>query len=173
MRILKLAFPFLFILSFCPREIHAQEEVPIGLFVYNFTRLFDWPESAKTGNFVIQVVGHQSVYNELTKLTQGKKVGAQNIIVQHTMDVEQLNTAAHIIFVGHWQSRHLPAILGKVGTKPCLVVTEAEGLLDQGSGLNFIIRENKLVFEVKPATIAKANIKTDRRVLELAYRVAD
>ena len=33
----------------------AQEEKYIGLFVYNFTKYFDWPENTKTGDFKIQV----------------------------------------------------------------------------------------------------------------------
>ena len=50
-------------------SLKAQEEKYIGLFVYNFTKYFDWPIEAKTGDFTIQVLGHKSVYDELEKIT--------------------------------------------------------------------------------------------------------
>lgn len=173
MKACKRIFTIVLILTLSSPFSKCQEAGPIGLFVYNFTRLLDWPESAKTGDFVIQVLGHKSVYDELTRLTQEKKVGFQTIMVQSISSPDQINTHAQIIFVGHWQSKYLKDILNKVGTNPCLIVTEMEGLLDQGSAVNFIIRDNKMVFEVKTSNIDKHQIKTDRRLRELAYRVID
>ncbi len=151
----------------------AQEEKYIGLFLYNFTKYFDWPESAKTGDFVIEIIGHQSVADELTRLTAGKKIGSQAIKVRHLSNVSEMSGQAHIIFVGHWQSRFMPDVITGVGKKPVLLITEMEGMLDKGAAINFIIRDGAIKFEMKTSNITACNLKTDQRIRELAYRVVD
>jgi hypothetical protein len=165
---------FLLLLLFFPGLFHvkAQEEKYIGLFVYNFTKYFDWPESSKTSDFKIQILGHQSVYDELTRLTSGKKVGIQDIVVQNISSVSEVSKC-QIVFVGHWQSRYFPEILDKIGNHPTLIITEMEGFLDQGSAINFIIRDGTIKFEMKTSNVASHNLKTDQRIRELAYRVIE
>jgi len=151
---------------------HAQEEKYIGLFVYNFTKYFDWPESSKIGDFKIQILGHQSVYEELIKITLGKKVGTQNIVIQNINSLSEVNKC-QIVFVGHWQSRYIPEILSKIGTHPTLLITEMEGMLDQGSAINFVIRDGTIKFEMKISNVTAHNLKSDQRIRELAYRVIE
>jgi hypothetical protein len=151
---------------------NAQEEKYIGLFVYNFTKYFDWPESSKGGDFVIQILGHKSVYDELTRLTAGKKVGNQNIVIQNVSGVQEISKC-QIVFIGHWQSKILPDVIGKIGNYPTLIITETEGLLDQGSAINFIIRDGTIKFEMKNSNVNAHQLKSDQRIRELAYRVID
>ncbi len=163
-----------FALIFASVQINsrAQEEKYIGLFIYNFTKYFDWPESSKTGDFVIQILGHKSVYEELSRLTAGKKIGTQNILIQNISSIQEV-TRCQILFVGHWQSRSLQEILTKIGNHPTLILSEMEGLLDQGSAINFVIRDGTIKFEIKISNINSRQIKTDPRIRELAYRVVD
>jgi len=151
---------------------YAQEEKYIGLFVYNFTKYFDWPESAKTGDFKIIVLGHPSVYEELTRLCAGKKVGTQNIIIKNVNTAEEVGNC-NILFVGHWHSRLLPDIITKMGNQPTLLITEMEGMLDKGSAINFVIRDGTIKFELKSSNLQSHNLKTDQRIRELAYKVID
>lgn len=151
----------------------AQEEKYIGLFVYNFTKYFDWPESSKTGDFIIEVIGHKSVADELSRLTTGKKLGNQSIVVRHLDNVAGMSGRAHIVFVGHWQSRFMADVISRVGNNAVLLITEMEGMLSKGSAINFIIRDGAIKFEMKASNVAAYNLKTDQRIRELAYRVLD
>ena len=151
----------------------AQEEKYIGLFVYNFTKYFDWPEHCKGGNFIIQVLGHKTVFEELAKISQNKMVGAQKIVVEHITSPNQINTKSHILFLGHWQSRHIESIKQKVGNNPVLLVTEFEGLLNKGSIINFVIREGTIKFELNKTNAHTAGLNTDPRLVQLAYTVVE
>ena len=153
--------------------VYSQEEKYIGLFVYNFTKYFDWPESKKTGDFVIEVIGHESVFDELTRITEGKKIGSQNLIIKNLNSIQELSNNAHMVFVGHWQSRFMNDVLQKINNKPVLVISEMEGMLDQGSDINFVIREGTIKFEMKISNVTSRQIKIDPRIRELAYRVVD
>lgn len=153
-------------------SLQAQEEKYITLFIYNFTKHFDWPATVKSGDFVIQVLGHKSVFLELNEFTAAKKVGNQEITVKSVTDISQVGRC-HIIFVGHWQSRFLPEIIKKIGKHPTLIVTEKEGLLKQGSAINFVITGGSIQFEFKKKNASKYGIKFDPQIVKMAVEVYD
>jgi hypothetical protein len=162
----------LLLLFFNYSKVEAQEEKYIGLFIYNFTRYFDWPESNKSGDFVVEILGHESVYKELLKLTAGKKVGNQDFVIKNLTSADALEEC-QIVFVGHWHSRFLPDVLSKLADTHALVITESEGLLDKGSCINFVIRDGTIKFEMSSQNVNKKQLKTDPRIRELALKVVD
>ncbi len=166
-----ITFIILFLL-FGLGKLEAQEEKYIGLFIYNFTHYFEWPETNKNDDFVIEVIGHESVYKELLRLTAGKKVGNRDFSIRNFNSPEGTGNC-QIIFVGHWHTRLLPEILTKVADSPTLVITESEGLLDKGSCINFVIRDGTIKFEMNATNVQKKQLKTDPRLRELALRVVD
>jgi hypothetical protein len=153
-------------------NLKAQEEKYISLFLYNFTKHFDWPDEYKSGDFIIDIIGHESVFIKLKELTETKKVGAQSIIIRNYSDISMIGKC-HILFVGHWQSRFLPQILEKIGNRSTLIVTEKEGLINEGSAINFIIKEGNIKFEFNKSNALKYGIKFDPRVVEMAETVYD
>ena len=161
---------FVFISLICNTQ--AQEEKYIGLFVYNFTKYFDWPESSKSGDFIIQVLGHKTVADELTRLTTGKKIGTQNIIIENINSVNEIKNC-QMVFVGYWNSKYFTEILSRLENQPALIITEMENMLDKGSAINFIIRDGTIKFEMKTSNVQAHHIKSDQRIRELAYRVVD
>lgn len=150
----------------------AQEEKYISLFLYNFTKFFDWPAEVKSGDFVINVLGHESVANELVKITSQKKVGVQNIVIKPMANVAEAGKC-QIMFVGFWHSRYLAQIIEKLGSEPCLIITEKEGLLKEGSAINFLIVDNTIKFELKKSNALSRGLKVDPRIAELAIRVEE
>ncbi len=168
-RILQTVIVFLIITV---QHVYSQEEKYIGLFLYNFTKFFDWPENAKTGDFVITVLGHESVAKELKQISGMKKVGSQNIVIKSISNPSEVERC-QIMFVGFWHSRYLPQIMEKLQNEPCLIVTEKEGLLKQGAAINFLVLENTIKFEMKKSNAVKQGLKIDQRIMELAMKVED
>ena len=153
-------------------NIEAQEEKYISLFLYNFTKHFNWPDEYKSGDFIIDIIGHESVSIKLKELTATKKVGHQSIVVRNYSDITLIGKC-HILFVGHWQSRFLPQILERIGNRSTLIVTEKEGLINEGSAINFIIGEGAIKFEFKKSNALKYGLKFDPRIVEMAEVVYD
>ena len=168
----KIIFWALLFVIFQINTIEAQEEKYISLFLYNFTKHFDWPDEYKSGDFIIDVIGHESVFIKLKELTASKKVGSQDIVIRNYSDITIIGKC-HILFVGHWQSRFLPQILDKIGTRATLIVTEKEGLINEGSAINFIIKEGVIQFEFKKSNALKYGLKYDPRIIEMAKVVYD
>ena len=149
--------------------VKAQEENIIALSVYNFTRYIDWPKEEASNNFYIDVVGHKSVYEKLKELTIGRKVGNRNITVRF---IESINgiTTCEILFVGFWQSKEMLKIAEKIGTAHTLIITEKDGLIDTGSGINFVIRNNTIKFEIKKTNIVKHGLMVSEGLEQIAYK---
>lgn len=148
---------------------YAQDAKYKALFVYNFTKHIEWPASAKTGDFIIGVVGNNDVFNNISTIASGKKAGSQNIIVKKFKSVD-LVTDCHILFVGMGQSNasKFEIIQTKITGKNTLIVTERAGMAKKGSVINFVVQEGKIKFELNKANAAKYKLSISSYLENLA-----
>ncbi len=140
-------------------------------FIYNFTKYIDWPEKYKEGNFVIGVLGTTTFYNDLTSLLSKKSVGKQIFEIKSYTNVESVEGVCHILFIPASNSALLPDVIKKMKGKSTLIVTEKSGMAKQGSGINFIVDNNKQRFELNKTNIEKYNLKVSSTLTSLAFSV--
>ncbi len=137
------------------------------LYIYNFSKLIEWPTNCRTGSFVIGVLGTSEVAEALETYTKGKKVGAQNISIIRYKSPEEIK-ACHILFVPFTRTREMAEILSALSGKSTLIITEKNGALDEGAAINFIVVQNRMKFELKPENAGKLGIKFSSKLQELA-----
>jgi hypothetical protein len=137
------------------------------LFIYNFSRLIEWPVDYRTGPFVIGVIGGSDVAGELETYTKGKKVGVQEISIIRYSTPQEIKTC-HILFVPYTKTKQIPEILGLLNGKCTLIITEKFGALENGSGINFLIQGDKLKFELKADNATKFGMKFSSKLQEMA-----
>lgn len=131
-----------------------------AMFTLNFIRYIGWPDDAKQGDFVIGVLKESYVLSNLQAQTVGKKFGFQNIVVKEFRKVEDV-TDCQILFFSNNQnySKNAAVIMEKLGNKNTLIVTEREGATKSGSMINFVVRDDKLKFELSGVNAAKFGLK--------------
>lgn len=129
-----------------------------SIFIYNFTRLIEWPSDRSTGNFIIGVYGSLEVFTDLKNYTTGKTVGSQSIEIKKINTPDDIS-GLHILFVAFGKTKDLPAIYTKIGETSTLIVSEKNGALEQGASINFVIIEDKLKYEFKAANAKKIGLK--------------
>ena len=154
-----------------PAFIFAQTGIPRAqaMFIYNFSRLIEWPASYKTGPFVIGTFGPSPVADELTSYTEGKKVGTQDISIQQLKTVEEI-TKCHILFIPFTRTKQIGQIVARIDNMSTLLITEKAGSIDLGSAINFLIMGDKLKFEMKQANASKYGIKVSSKLEEMAIQ---
>jgi hypothetical protein len=148
---------------------YMQTTIPKAqtLFIYNFSRLIEWPVNYRTGNFVIGVLGTTEVAAELEAYTKGKRVGTQNIeIIKYKAPTEVQN--CHILFVPYARTKQINEVIASMGGKSTLIITEKNGALNEGSAINFIIVQDKMKFELKPENANKYGIKFSSKLTEMS-----
>ncbi len=142
-----------------------------SIYIYNFTKYIEWPENYREGNFVIGFIGNNSaILNELSKMSSTKKVGNQNIEIRNISSVDD-NTKFNIIFILSDNSSQLSEVISKIKGKSTLLVTEKDGLAKQGSGINFVVIDNKQKIELNKTNIEKYKLKIASTLEAMAQKV--
>lgn len=162
---IKILFFFLFIVS---GKLFSQSSVPSAqaVFMYNFTRLIEWPADYKTGEFNIGVYGSNEVFNELKSYTANKTVASMPIKVLKFNSAAEVSHC-HIIFIGFSKTKEVTEIAAKLN-KGTLIVGENKSCLEKGAAVNFVIVDDKLKFEIKISNASKAGLKIHSNLENMA-----
>lgn len=153
-------------------NLQAQTGIPKAqaMFIYNFSRLIEWPASYKTGAFIIGVMGSAELVSELETYTAGKKVGIQDIVVKQYKDQTEIDKC-HILFVSFSKTKLLSEVMSSLQNKSTLIISEKSGAIQEGSAINFTIIGDKLKFEISPNNANKYGIKVSAKLNEMAIKV--
>lgn len=138
-----------------------------SLFIYNFSRLIEWPAADKQGDFVIGVLGSSDIFSELETFCTGKKAGLQNFAVKKFKDVSEI-TKCQILFISYSKTASIPDVLSKIGSDATLLVAEKKGAIESGAAICFVLTEDKLKFEMKSANATKQGLKINSKLEEMA-----
>lgn len=166
-------FGLLFIMSANAQTAQQQaDNKNKAVFIYNFTKHISWPASYKSGNFVVGVVGKGApITIELKKMLANRTVGRQPIIVQEFATVNNI-TKCHILFIPNTASAQLPNALQKLGkATSTLVITEKDGLINQGACINFVKKGYKIAFEMHKTNILNRGLRLDAGLDPMAVLV--
>lgn len=142
-----------------------------AVFLYNFTRYFEWPDAKKGGNFVIHVVGkNDALVKELNKMAETKMVGNQKLEIIYTANYDG-KSKPHMLFLLPDVSKILPDVTAKLKGKGALIISEKEGAAKTGAAINFVVIDNKQKFEYSKNSAVKAGLKTSEDFKALAIAV--
>lgn len=92
------------------------------------------------------------------------------ILLKKWSSTNEIGTC-NILFIPNSERKNIDAVLSKMAGKPTLIITESLGYAKKGAGINFVIRDNKVNFEINKNSIAKAGLKIKEGLEKLAVRV--
>ncbi len=141
-----------------------------SIFIYNFAKYTQWPASSQSGDFVIEVLGRSPLADELERVVTNKMVGTQKIVVRRVTSADQISSS-HMVVVPATESRHFEAVQARLKGKPSLLITEKPGLGQKGSGINFVIRDDKWSYELNQAILAENGLKVSVEISKLAINI--
>jgi hypothetical protein len=150
-----------------PSNFDANAKIK-AVFLYTFTRYFEWPEKKKVNNFVIYVVGkNDNLISELRTFAGRKKVGTQEIEIKNSSSFDPAIQANIIYFVPE-SMRPISDAASKNKSKGVLVVSELSGAAKSGASINFIVIDSKLKFEYNKNSAVKAGLTPNEDFKALA-----
>lgn len=149
--------------------VEAQSSISQAqsVFIYNFTRLVEWPSQSRSGDFVIAVYGQSDLYQELVTYTNNKLVGNQKISVERYNKLEDIKNC-HILVLAANKSRDIEGVTKAIQGKNTLLISERSGMIASGSAIDFVLREDRLRFELKPANAQKHGLKLNSTLEQTA-----
>jgi hypothetical protein len=144
-----------------PNRTNAQavDYKSYSLFVYNFIKYIEWPETKNQGDFVLGVLGDSPIIHELEKLAATKKAKGRTIVIKKFTSVEEV-TECHLLYVTESKSGSIKLLREKAKNKAMLIVGEREGLARKGASLSFVtLEDDVLKFDINKSEIELHNLK--------------
>ena len=168
--IMKRFFFTIFLFAVLANISYGQAEISKAQanFIYNFTKFFDWPQTEKTGDFVIGVFGSKELATELEKVTNGKKNVTQSIVVKYFHNYNQVSKC-HVIFVDAVNSNKIANIHSKTGVH-CLIISDSYSAIEKGAIIQFVFEAERLKYEFSQENALKHGLKFHSKVSEMASK---
>ena len=147
----------------------SQEEKFKALFIYNFTKYIEWP--AINGNdFKITIIGNNKLVNELDNIASKKTVGQSAIKVTTAKSVSEVKNC-QILFISNTNIDEMAMVLDNARNQNILLITESPNACSHGAGVNFVINNGNIKFEISKSNIENAGLKVSPSLLKLGTEV--
>ncbi len=144
-------------------EIHAA-------MLYNFIKYIHWPNESSGGDFVVGVIGQDDVFETLKKWYDGKPKGAKKYVIRKLASPQEAGQC-QVVYVGKSKSRDFDEVKASTDGKPVLTITDANGLGQKGSCINFRVIDGRLKFELNQETVNSSNLKVSSQLSSMAILI--
>lgn len=141
-----------------------------AIFVYNFTKYFEWPPNYRAENFVITVIGDLALYKELKEMAKDKKVGSQAFEIRTAITLNEIEKS-HMLIISNSYSNLLNEVPVKMKGKSILVIADKPGAAKNGAAINFVAVDNKQKFELNKKNAEKYGLVVSSNLEKLAIQV--
>ena len=146
----------------------------MAAFIYQFTNYVEWPDNAfesKTSPLHICVVGNEAMFENLSKLTSGKKFNDRSIELHHYESIDEVKSC-HLLFVGS-------EVLEESETMPegheliTLTVGDSKSFTRNGGVIRLFESQSKVRIEINIDAAKRGEFKISSKLLALAEIVHD
>lgn len=147
-------------------------------FVYNFTKLIQWPETAFDSagkNFNIAVFGSEQLKKSFETI-DGKISTGRVISIRYpdpeSKGLKKTLAESQIVFISrHTRLEQVLRILKNTGGRPILTIGEIKSFSRAGGIIQFFTRDDHLHFEINIQKAQTHRLKFSSRLLKLAVIV--
>lgn len=144
-------------------EIHS-------MLIFNFIKYIDWPDAAKSGDFVIAVYGDDNVFEQLNTFYSSRPIKGQQAQIIKVNSLNELNSA-HVVYVADKKSSDFESLNSKFNGKPTLIITDRSGLGKKGSCINFKEVGGKLKFEINQSSFDTNKLKISSQLVSMGIMI--
>lgn len=144
-----------------------------GAFLIKFGEFVDWPAhafGAANAPFTISVLGSDLMFEVLEQLARQRAINGRPIRIRRAQLNEPI-PPSQILFVAQMQTERLRAAADALMSAGVLTVTENSQPPQPSGIINFVIRDNRVRFEIDADAAEQAGLKISSKVLSLAVAV--
>jgi hypothetical protein len=145
-----------------------------ALFLYNFGSYVEWPREAFAGDdspFVIGVLGNSPVESTLREIAATKTIGGRRIAIERIPSAAAMVPCQILYIPQEVGLQDQRSVIEGLGNTPVLIVGDSPGLAQRGAVVNFLVRSNKIRFEINVDAARARNLTISAKLLSLAIVV--
>ncbi|RMG79999.1 MAG: YfiR family protein [Bacteroidetes bacterium] len=145
-------------------DVNAKKQ---AIYIYNFSKYINWPEKYKDDKFIIGVLGNSHVEKELQNLAATRKVYNQTLVIKHLDSPSEIEDF-EIVYVGRDKADDIPEVIKKTKKYNTLVITDKPGSVYEGAGISFVVKENKIKFELSKKNLEGRSLDVSSQLVNMA-----
>ena len=153
------------------QQTRPEEYQVKATYLFNFSKFVEWPPTAATNNlFTICVLGRDPFGATLDATLAGEMIGNRKIVARRLAAVQD-STDCQILFISSSEASRTKQILTSVGKSGVLTVSDSPGFAASGGMIQFVLRDNKVRFEVNLTAAENAGMNLSSQLLKVALTV--
>lgn len=148
----------------------GMEQAVKATYLYKFAPFVEWPTSAfasAASPFNICVLGADPFGPTLDTAVNGQRIDAHPVTVTRLQKVDGASRC-HVLYLGASRTQTLQEALWAVRGKPVLTVSEQA---NAGAIIRFVIKENRVRFDIDTTAAAANGVTLSSRLLALANSI--
>ena len=152
-----------------PGQESLEEYQALAKVLRHFVALVTWPGTSDRP-LQIGVLGGSGFGTELDIAMGRTTVGGRKVQVHYLSATTFLKetTDYDVLFIDRGEDNYLPAILSKIQAKPTLTLGYGEDLARKGVMVNFLLKDNRIRFEVNASRVKDAGLVISSHLLSIA-----
>lgn len=158
------------IMTLMTLSISGQQSMFKALFIFNFAKYIEWPNQKSQTKFIIGVYGNDDIVTELNKLANARKINNKTIVVKNVKSPSEAPNA-NIFYISNSKSGNINEVIAFFTNKPTLIVSDKANLCQKGAGINYIMANGKMKYEVCKRNIVSHSLNIDQKLVSLGIEI--
>jgi hypothetical protein len=159
------------VLLLAPSHAATPSEYQVkAVFLYNFSRFVEWPESAfadPKSPFVVGVFGFDPFGADLDEAVRGESVRGHPLVVRRLRKTAEA-ADCQILFIHHSERDRLPEVLAAVDKRSTLTVSDLENGAKLGVMIRFVTQSGRIRMRINPEAARAAQLTISSNLLRSA-----
>lgn len=148
----------------------ADENAVKAMFVYNFTKYFDWSAIETHQEFIIAVYGNTGISKYLNEVAARKNVNGKAILVKTIMSIPEA-AGAQFLVVAAGSTHAISEVADNPKLKSVIIISEEKSAIKKGAHLNFVNIDGKMRFEMNESLMKNNGIRFSKELASLAIQI--
>jgi len=154
--------------SFTRVSFSAENSVK-AMFIYNFSKYFDWSETEIDGNFTIAVFGKTEISDYLIQIAERKQMNSMPVVIKQVNNTSGLANVQMLFIAGNHpvflKEVNRTIIPGKI-----IIITENQRMSRNASHINLVNVSDRLEFELNETKLKNQKVKFSKELSSLASK---
>jgi hypothetical protein len=141
-----------------------------AVFLYNFSRFVEWPETAfadPKSPFVVGVFGFDPFGADLDEAVRGESVRGHPLVVRRVRNAAEV-ADCQILFIHHSERERVAEVLAAVDNRSILTVSDMENAAKLGVMIRFVTEKGRIRMRINADSARAARLTISSNLLRSA-----